>query len=65
MNRIKRYIDSETYELSNLNQDMSDNCSTVSDEDSDYETSDSSDTENKHKLNCTWYMVHMVSSSKK
>lgn len=56
MNRIKRYIDSETYEISNSILDMSDNCSTVSDGDSDYETSDSSEIESKHKLNCTWYI---------
>ena len=57
MNRIKRYIDSETYELSNSIQDISDNCSTISDGNSDYETSDSeSDIENKHKLNCIWYI---------
>ena len=52
MNRIKRYIDSETNELSDSLQDTSDNCSNFSENDSDYESD--SDIENKHKLNCFW-----------
>ena len=55
MNRIKRYIDSETNELSDTLQDASDNYSSLSENDSDYEFSNSdNDLENEHKLNCYW-----------
>ena len=57
MNRIQRYIDSETYDLSDTLQDTSDNYSSVSESESDNELSETeseSDYGDKHKLNCSW-----------
>ena len=57
MNRIQRYIDSETYELSDSIPITSDDYSSVSetDSDSDYDVSDTeSEVTNNHKLNSSW-----------
>ena len=57
MNRIQRYIDSETYELSDNIQTTSDDYeySSVSETDSDFNLSDTeSEINNNHKLHCGW-----------
>ena len=57
MNRIQRYIDSETYDLSDNMATTSDDCtySSVSETDSDYALSDTeSEITNTHKLNSYW-----------
>jgi len=57
MNRIQRYIDSETYELSDTNPTTSDDFvySSVSETDSDFELSEyESEIESKNKLHCAW-----------
>ena len=57
MNRIQRYIDSETYELSDNIPTTSDDYaySSVSETESDYDLSDTeSEITNNHKLNSSW-----------